>query len=217
MTESPEPLPESTVTQSPLDLAKASLRSDIRARRRLLSDAQRQAKSEAIAERVLAFYQQHLSKSAVTAVTIVSGFTPSRYELDATVTMKRLESQAGLATALPVVVAWHQPLVFRAWRVGEPLTKGNGAMQPLDDAPLVIPDLLLVPLIGFDRAGYRLGQGGGFYDRTLVALRQSNPRLVTIAIAFAEQEVLTGETIPRGQYDQRIDTIITDREVIRVT
>ena len=83
-------------------------------------------------------------------------------------------------------------------------------MAPADDAPEHIPDVLLVPMLAFDRAGYRLGYGGGFYDRTLEKIRAMK-KITAVGVAYGEQQV---ESIPRDEHDQPLDMIITDEGII---
>jgi 5-formyltetrahydrofolate cyclo-ligase len=117
----------------------------------------------------------------------------------------------GWTTALPIVVAKNTPLVFRKWAPAEPLVSGLWGIQiPPDTVPEVQPDVLLVPLLAFDRKGYRLGYGGGFYDRTLEKLRAIK-KVTAIGIAYAGQEV---SAVLRDENDQQLDWIMTDREVI---
>jgi 5-formyltetrahydrofolate cyclo-ligase len=118
----------------------------------------------------------------------------------------------GWTTALPVVVAKNTPLVFRQWAPGQPLVLGRWDIQvPPDTAAEVQPDVLLVPLLAFDREGYRLGYGGGFYDRTLAKLR-SLKQVTAIGVAYAGQEV---HSVLRDEHDQKLDWIITERETIK--
>lgn len=118
----------------------------------------------------------------------------------------------GWTTALPVVVAKNTPLVFRQWVPGEALVLGRWDIKvPPESAPEVLPDVLLVPLLAFDRKGFRLGYGGGFYDRTLEKLRGLKP-VTAIGIAYAGQEV---DDVPRDAYDQRLDWIMTEKETFK--
>ena len=138
---------------------------------------------------------------------IISGFLPFRSEIDTRPLLAKLHA-ADWITALPVVVAKGEPLVFRAWHQGEPLQKDNfGIATPLPTAMDVVPDVLLVPLLAFDRAGHRLGYGGGFYDRTLAKLRHQKP-VTAIGVAYAAQEMLD---LPRGEHDEPLDWIITEK------
>lgn len=120
---------------------------------------------------------------------------------------------AGHVTVLPVVVKRASPLVFRVWAPGDPLIDGGfGTSIPASDADECAPDILFVPLLAFDGDGYRLGYGGGFYDRTLEKLRLSgNP--MSVGVAFSAQRV---DTVPRGPHDQRLDWIATEAGLVRV-
>jgi 5-formyltetrahydrofolate cyclo-ligase len=118
----------------------------------------------------------------------------------------------GWTTALPVVVAKNAPLVFRQWAPGEALVLGRWNIKvPPEEAPEVVPDVLLVPLLAFDRKGFRLGYGGGFYDRTLETLRTLR-RVTAIGVAYAGQEV---DSVPHEEFDQRLDWIMTEKETIK--
>jgi 5-formyltetrahydrofolate cyclo-ligase len=115
----------------------------------------------------------------------------------------------GWTTALPVVVAKNTPLVFRQWAPGDALVLGRWNIKvPHEEAPEVLPDVLLVPLLAFDRKGFRLGYGGGFYDRTLEKLRALK-KVTAIGIAYAGQEV---DAVPYEEFDQRLDWIMTEKE-----
>lgn len=117
---------------------------------------------------------------------------------------------AGHVIALPVINGKREPLLFRSYQPGDALAQGHfGTQEPLPNAPLVEPDILLVPLLAFDRQKGRLGYGGGYYDRTLNDLRQRK-KIVAIGIGYACQEVLE---IPMNSYDARLDTIATEKEV----
>ena len=114
-------------------------------------------------------------------------------------------AQSGYRTALPVVTPLGNPLRFRAWSFGEQLLARTwGILEPADDAPEVEPDVLLVPLLAFDRSGVRLGYGGGYYDRTLARLRAMQ-QVVAIGLAFDEQAL---PEVPCGPYDQRLDWVL---------
>ncbi|MGB3865008.1 MAG: 5-formyltetrahydrofolate cyclo-ligase, partial [Xanthobacteraceae bacterium] len=103
------------------------------------------------------------------------------------------------------------PLIFRAWRDGDALIGGPyGTRHPDATAPDVVPDIVLTPLAAFDRRGHRIGYGGGYYDRTLAALRAAKP-VVAAGVAFAVQEV---ETVPASSHDAVLDVIVTDAEAI---
>ena len=141
--------------------------------------------------------------------SVVSAFFPYNTEIDTRPLLGHLAGE-GWTTCLPIVIARGEPLVFRRWLPGEPTIAGVwGIPRPPDSSPLVEPDVLLVPLMAFDRRGYRLGYGGGFYDRTLALLRNKKP-IVAIGIAFAAQEV---DRVPHDDHDQPMDYVMTEKEV----
>jgi 5-formyltetrahydrofolate cyclo-ligase len=114
----------------------------------------------------------------------------------------------GHPIALPETPPRGRALIFRRWFPGAPmLAEAFGTWRP--DGVVVTPAVLLVPLLAFDRAGHRLGYGGGYYDRTLAAL----PGARAIGCAFAEQQV---DAVPIGPYDRALAAIVTDRGIIRV-
>ena len=135
---------------------------------------------------------------------------PLKSEINPLPLMRKL-AEAGAQLALPVVAGRGKPLIMRAWAFGEPLASGVwGIREPKPDAPEVDPDILLVPLLAFDRRGHRLGYGAGYYDMTIAALRARKP-VVAIGIAFAAQEV---DAVPITPRDARLDLVLTEREVI---
>ncbi len=143
---------------------------------------------------------------------VVSAYWPIGSEIDPRPLMTHLH-KAGHPIALPVIFAPGDPLLFRAWRPDDPLEQaGFGTQVPLATQPELSPRVLIVPLLAFDRAGYRLGYGGGFYDRTLVRLRASGP-VLAVGVAYAAQEVAH---VPRDGSDQPVDWIVTEAEAIRV-
>ena len=143
---------------------------------------------------------------------VISGFSPIGSEIDPLILMEKL-SKGGWDTVLPVVVGKGKPLSFRQWNPGELMATGAfGIKEPVELAPKRTPDVLLVPLLAFDRKGYRLGYGGGFYDRTLKQLRETgNP--IAVGIGFSAQEV---EKVPIAEYDQPLNWIVSEREAIKI-
>ena len=140
----------------------------------------------------------------------VSAFHPFRSEIDTRPLLGRLAGE-GWTTALPVVMGAGKPLLFRRWLPGEPLVKdAMGIEIPNPAMPEVEPDVLIIPLLAFDRKGYRLGYGGGFYDRTLAALR-AKKKIVAIGVGYSAQEV---ETVPHESYDQKLDFVMTEKGII---
>lgn len=141
---------------------------------------------------------------------VVSAYFPLPSEPSTLPLLKTLAA-AGFKTALPLTGKLGRPLVFRLWRPGEPTVKGKMAIQePLPTAPEAEPDLLFVPSAAFDRSGHRLGYGAGFYDRTLAGLRAKKP-ICAVGVAYACQEV---SKIPHEAHDERLDYVLTERELI---
>lgn len=135
----------------------------------------------------------------------VSAFLAIGEEINPLPLMRRLWND-GHMTGLPVMVAKAQPLVFRRWREGEPLGEAMwGIREPLESAREMVPDVMLVPLLAFDLHGWRIGYGGGFYDRTLAKVRQVKP-VVTIGLAYDELKV---DDVPHSHYDERLDWVLT--------
>ena len=194
-------------TQPPLDARKQALRVEAKRRRgAAASQAGPDAAADAVCARVLA-------EIAFPAGSAVSAYWPMRDELDPRPLMHRL-AERGHPIGLPVMAGKGRPLVFRAWAPGEALEPGGfGTQVPSSDRPEVRPEVLLVPMLAFDRAGYRLGYGGGFYDRTLAGLRAEGAAL-GVGVAYAGQEV---DDVPHDGNDQRLDWIVTETEAIRIT
>ncbi|MEM1198343.1 MAG: 5-formyltetrahydrofolate cyclo-ligase [Pseudomonadota bacterium] len=166
-------------------------------------------KADAAAE---ALAQEGLGFLGAETPGVVSGFYPYKSELDLRPMLGQLSAQ-GWTTCLPIVLGEGQPLVFRAWTPGEATEPGAWNIPvPLASAESVEPDVMLVPLLAFDRAGYRLGYGGGFYDRTIEKFRNSRA-LLTVGVAFAAQEV---DAVVRGPHDQPLDWVLTEAGPIKV-
>ena len=181
---------------------KAELRRVAMARREALPATERIEAARAIAARGLPV--------EVAAGMTVSGYSPLKSEISPMPLLRRC-ADAGAALALPVVIGRGKPLVMRAWAFGAPLDSGVwGIRQPEPEAPEVEPDILLVPLLAFDRAGYRLGYGGGYYDRTVARLRGMK-RITAVGLAYAAQEV---PAVPKTEGDARLDLVLTEREVM---
>jgi 5,10-methenyltetrahydrofolate synthetase len=117
---------------------------------------------------------------------------------------------AGATAALPVVAGKGQPLAFREWHPGVAMRSGALGIPAPVDTPLVVPDAALVPLVAFDAQGFRLGYGGGFFDRTLAALAR---RPLAIGVGFEVQRL---PTIHPQPHDIPMDFIVTEADVYRV-
>ena len=181
---------------------KEQLRRQARARRDALTPTAQQAAALALAARPFPV--------EVKGGLLVSGFSPVRGEINPVPLMRRLVA-GGARLALPVVQGRGMPLLFRTYAFGDPLGSGVwGICEPLPTAVEVAPDLVLVPLLAFDRTGERIGYGAGYYDLTLQKLRE-NKAIVAIGIAFAAQEIAA---VPVTASDARLDLVLTECEVI---
>jgi 5-formyltetrahydrofolate cyclo-ligase len=181
---------------------KARLRREAVARRDALPAESRKAAAEAIAKRPFPL--------ALAPGAIVSGFMPLKSEINPLPLLRKL-ADAGARLALPVVAGRGKALIMRAWQWGEPLVAGVwGIREPRPEAPQVQPDILLVPLLVFDRSGHRIGYGAGYYDLTIAQLRAQKP-ITAVGLAFAAQEI---ETVPTTAFDAKLDLVLTEIETI---
>lgn len=172
--------------------SKSELRATMRARRKQLADAAPDA-----AQRIAGFVE------ALPPASMVALYAAVGPELDTEpLAMALLES--GCQLCLPVVAERGAALIFRRWTPGDPLEMDlGGCPAPLPLAGEVIPDLIVAPLLAFDRKGGRLGQGGGYYDRTLAAL----PDVPCVGLAYAGQAV---DALPMDAHDQWLDGVLTE-------
>jgi 5-formyltetrahydrofolate cyclo-ligase len=142
----------------------------------------------------------------------VSAYWPLETELDTRPIIRHLHA-VGHPIGLPVVVGRGQPLAFRRWHPGMEMAAGAfRVLTPPPEAPELTPAVMLVPLLAFDAAGFRLGYGGGFYDRTIEQLRGLG-HVLCIGIAYAAQEV---PAVPREPTDQPLDWIVTEAGARRI-
>lgn len=137
----------------------------------------------------------------------VSAYWPFRGEPDLRSWMESLAERGG-SCALPVVIQKNAPLVFRAWHKGSKLASGVWNIPVPAEGAEILPDIVIAPLVGFDRACYRLGYGGGFFDRTLAAL---SPRPMIIGVGHAQAAITSINPLP---HDIPMDVIVTELEVI---
>jgi 5-formyltetrahydrofolate cyclo-ligase len=181
---------------------KAALRREAVARRDALPAEARQEAAEAIAARKFPL--------AVGPHAIVSGFMPLKSEISPLPLMKKLAA-SGARLALPVIAGRGKPLIMRSWNFADELGRGQwNIREPKPEAAEVEPDILLVPLLAFDRTGHRIGYGAGYYDMTITGLRARKP-IVTLGLGFAAQEVPAVPATPR---DARLDFVLTELEVV---
>ena len=181
-----------------------------------MPDAKKELRAEALLRRKAAFEHQGPEASrkiaaqgldflGLKADAVVSGFAAIRDEINPAPLMTWLQAE-GFRLALPVMQGRDKPLLMRSWSPGDAMAPAAwGIAEPLDDKPTVEPDVVLVPLLAFDERGYRLGYGGGFYDRTLKRLRKLKP-IVAVGLAYDEQKV---DAVPAESYDEKLDWVLT--------
>jgi len=173
---------------------KATLRRQARARRAELAQAVPDF-SQRIAH--------HAASLDIAPDSLIGAYMALPGEADPHLLLQALVAR-GCTLAFPRVHAKGEPLVFHHWNRGRELMKGSyGIAEPAPDWPVARPVILLVPLLAFDKAGHRLGYGGGFYDRAIASLQPVR----TIGVAFAGQEV---EPLPHEPHDRALDAVITE-------
>ena len=183
-----------------IEEAKAALRNRAHTTRAAILNSTRTDAARAVAEH---FFNAVPLKPG----EIVAGYWRIKDEMDCQPILVRL-MDSFQPVCLPVVVGDEEPLELRLWEQGAPLYEaGFGTLAPSELAPRVEPDVILMPLLGFDKRGTRLGYGGGYYDRTLATFSKK-PLLV--GLAFAAQEL---DRIPREAHDVPLDAIVTEAGV----
>ena len=153
--------------------------------------------------------ENFIHKISLPVPSVIAAYWPTQDECDPRPLMTALSAQ-GHRICLPVITDKNQPLEFRAYTIGDALVSGMydiPAPAPTDAA--IRPDVVLVPLLAFDATGQRLGYGGGYYDRSLSALR-AQQKITAIGIAYAGQEL---PALPTHDGDQRLDAIVTEAGV----
>ena len=187
---------------NPISELKAIIRRDAVTRRDAIPPGERAQAAETIAARPFPL-------EIVPGMT-VSGFSPLKTEINPLPLMRRL-ADAGAQLALPVVAGRGKPLIMRAFAFGDALASGQwGIREPKSEAGEVAPDILLVPLLAFDRSGHRVGYGAGYYDMTIAKFRAMK-RITAVGVAYAAQQI---DTVPVTPRDARLDLVLTEREVI---
>ena len=179
-----------------------------------ISELKAEARKTAFAARKQAFAAGQGQAAALLADLLaeygakpLAGYMAMRTEIDPTDAMAAHQGPVGV----PVIMGAGQPLRFRAWTPGCDLIEGEfGAKIPAEGA-WIEPEILIVPMVAWDRRGFRLGYGGGFYDRTLEGLRAKRPT-IAIGFAFAAQELAE---VPVEPVDQPLDALVTETGVIR--
>jgi 5-formyltetrahydrofolate cyclo-ligase len=188
-----------------------------------LAEAKKQIRATAVKDRAAAFGRHGsaaghrlasfgLGFAGAPGGATVSGFSAIGDEIDPLPLLAKL-TLGGHRACLPVMQGKAAPLLFRSWKPGDLLRATVwGIREPLPSAESMEPDVLLVPLLVFDKRGYRLGYGGGFYDRTIAGLR-ARKTVIAIGVAFDEQRI---DAVPHTDHDQRLDWVLTPSGPIAV-
>lgn len=194
-----------------IDLEKKRLRKKLATLRNAIGAEERAGFNEALSHITLDFINQSLALQTSSVKAIIGGYYPIGSECNDRAVMAALARQ-GHTVALPAVKAGQKRLDFRIWNLDDDLIKDDFSIPaPGKDAETVLPDVFLVPLLGFDRKGYRLGYGKGYYDRTLGFIK-SQKSILTVGLAFAIQEV---DVVPFDKFDIPLDYILTPVELIK--
>ncbi len=160
------------------------------------------------AEKIRDHFFGHFPK--LDTALVVAGTSSIKNEMNPMLLMQALEKK-GHQLCLPITHERATPLEFRAYKTGDTLVPHVWNIGvPAESQPVCVPDMVLCPLLAFDRTGARLGYGGGYYDATLQSLR-AQKTIIAVGLGYAVQEV---EAVPVGAFDQRLDLIITEKEVI---
>lgn len=185
---------------------KDKLRKEARTRR-VIADM---AAPRAVAK---VFARRFLNAIPIRPDAVIAGYVRTQFEADPKVILRELQRR-GHDVALPAVESGPDvPLMFRVSGLSQTLIKGAyGIPAPPKTARAVMPDIVIVPIVAFDRRGYRIGYGAGYYDRALESLRARKP-IIAVGLAYAAQCV---DTIPREAHDQPLDWIVTEKEAIRI-
>ena len=177
-----------------------------------MTDIKAAARAEAFARRAEAFAQGQGQAAEILADflaphkgKVLSGYMPMRSEIDPLPAMAVHQGPVGV----PVIVAKASPLRFREWSPGCKLVEGTFKALVPEEGAWLEPEVVIVPMLAWDRRGYRLGYGGGFYDRTLEDLRARGP-VLAVGFAFSAQEMAE---VPIDQFDQRLDAVVTEKGV----
>lgn len=185
---------------------KSDLRSKMKRKRGTLASLYPRSGSQVAAR----FPAELVARGGLT----IAGYSPKGSEINCLLLMEKLKAR-GSKMCLPVVTEKNGVLVFRSWEPGQELVRGDyGIDEPSEDAAVLVPDMLLVPLLAFNSKGFRLGYGGGYYDRTLAKLRAENEHVVAVGLAYQAQGI---SRMPVERHDEKMDWIISETEAHSIT
>ncbi len=186
-----------TDNSEPLE-KKSQLRKQMKAKRAAIDRAVQEESARAVIEQFKPFL-------ATKKRWHIALYHPLHSELDS-LPLARFLSEQRVRLSLPVIMSRDEPMVFRPWQIDELLVSAVHKIKvPPNKGLRATPELIIVPLLAFDENGYRLGYGGGYYDRTLEQIR-SERRVIAMGLAYEDQEV---GSIPAGPHDQPLDFVLT--------
>lgn len=182
---------------------KQLLRAECRARRAALSAEEQTAHASAFA--------RHFLRAVNVGNKTVAGYSAFRHELDVQPLLTML-AQGDRMCCLPVTSPPSRELFFRRWHSKTKMVPGSfGILVPAPEAEAVTPEIIIVPLVGFDANRQRIGYGAGYYDATLGALRKRGLKPFTVGVGYSVQQV---ESIPVQEHDEALDMIVTEKGVL---
>ena len=186
---------------------KQSLRTHYREIRSHISNEDAALASESIQSQLLAFIDANYKTPIV-----IAGYFPINHELDILPLFDALYAK-GHICVMPKTTQ-NQPLEFKKWREGDETELNHNIPEPLATAQTLIPEIIIAPLLACDKFGNRLGYGKGFYDITIEHYRKLNPKLLVIGLCYHQQ--LSATALPTELHDQKLDLIITTKEIILI-
>lgn len=197
-------LPKEPVTIVTSAEHKQIAREEVRYRRCIIKDEH----GDEYADKIC---QNFLKTIPLMPQSVISAYWPVNSEADVKPLMEKLISN-GHTLSLPAIADDRESITFRRYRLYDPIMMGPFRIpQPFDSAENMNPSVILVPILGFNRNGHRLGYGKGFYDTLLAEIRMERP-VTVVGIAFSEQEI----DFPFEEHDQTMDWIITEQECIKI-
>ena len=184
----------------------------------MIQELKKKIRKEALSKRHKAFVDDIGNTASLLSSVLagyrgvpIAGYLPIKTEISPLSAME--EASAHSLVGVPVIQGNSKPLMFSKWEPGCHLKKGPFDIQIPVNPCYFAPEVLIIPMVGFDRTGGRLGYGGGFYDRTLEFLRSKQATLA-IGFAYSDQEF---ENLPLEPTDQKLDIIVTERDIIEFT
>lgn len=190
-----------TISKETIAQLKQKMREDMLRRRAALTEPEKNAAARAV-------ISSFLGNAPIEPKDRIAGYWPVSGEIDIRMLMEILSEQ-GHVCCLPVVNKKNGPLEFRHWHKGVAMKISlPGIYEPADDAPIVKPKIIIVPLVAFDAKGYRLGFGKGFYDKTIESMAKMKD-MITIGVGYEFQKVAE---VPKEKHDQKLDLVITEKQ-----